>query len=159
MTDVTAWLSSDALDLMVNDADVWAPAETGGVLCGYWVTDQEVVISTAIGAGPNASHDTTGFEPDAEFQLHAIADVYERSGRHRTYLGDWHTHPAGGAALSGTDRATARRIARSRTARCPRPIMLLLSGPDEWGLSGWVVTRGLWRTDTKTLTFRGFTGA
>lgn len=122
---------------MVVDADRWAPEETGGVLLGYWVHDTEVVVTEALDAGPASSHSESGFHPDAAYQERRIAEVYEASGRHHTYLGDWHTHPAGGHGLSRMDRRTMREIGRSSEAGCPRPLMLVLADRFDWRLAVW----------------------
>lgn len=113
------------------------PEETGGVLLGY--SDEsgfEIVIEHAIGPGPEASHARTYFLPDQNFHEQEIARIYSTSGRMSTYLGDWHSHPAGGAYLSKTDRKTLERISRAETARFPRPLMALLAGP-EWEITIW----------------------
>lgn len=140
-SELEFWLSETALCLMASDGSACAPAETGGVLLGYWVDDTEVVVTDAIGGGPAAVHLTTGFTPDAAYQEGRIAELYERSGRYHTYLGDWHTHPAGGLRLSRTDRRTARRIAREESARCPRPLMVLLADQSDWRVAAWAVDR------------------
>jgi len=127
---------------MVQDASRCAPEETGGVVLGYWVDDSEAVITEHVGPGPDAQHDITGFVPDAQYQRERIAQIYERTGRTHTYLGDWHSHPLGGLGLSRTDRRTARRIAKATDARCPRPLMLLLAcDGGHWRGTVWCRTR------------------
>jgi integrative and conjugative element protein (TIGR02256 family) len=90
------------------------------------------VISSVIGPGPRASHRATSFTPDAAWQEEQLAEVYEQAGRRLHYLGDWHTHPRGTVRLSGTDRATLRRIADHPDARAPHPVMALLAGGPLW---------------------------
>lgn len=136
--ELGVWIASDALQAMFAEADTWAPEEVGGVLVGYWVDPTEVVITDVVEAGPAATHSRVGFSPDADYQERRIAELYEASGRYHTYLGDWHSHPAGGLSLSSTDRKTARRIAHTRTARCPRPLMVVLAGQDDWHVAAWV---------------------
>lgn len=85
---------------MVAEANAAVPCETGGVLMGYWSdSGTEVVIVTLIGPGPRAERATDGLMPDHAFQEAAVERVYRESGRIVTYLGDWHTHPKGIAAL------------------------------------------------------------
>lgn len=128
---------------MVADAELWAPTETGGILMGYWADDANVVVTANIEAGPAARHDSTGFQPDAKFQELAVASHYEASGRFDTYLGDWHTHPAGGLALSWRDLRTMRRIARTAEARCPTPVMMVFArGSGGWRHAAWTRNTG-----------------
>ncbi len=111
--------------VILADARRYAPDETGGILLGY--RDEPARLSEVVelvGAGPGARRESHRFEPDAPWQRKRIAELYERWGRTLVYLGDWHSHPLGGGP-SGLDRATARRIALTPTARCPHPIMLV----------------------------------
>lgn len=128
---------------MVDDGSRWAPEETGGILVGYWTAEDEAVVTAVIDAGPNSTRSTDGFHPDAEYQAAEVAKLYEQSGRYHGYLGDWHTHPLGGTALSRTDRRTMRRIARDADARCPRPLMILLADATAWRAAVWSVDRHL----------------
>jgi integrative and conjugative element protein (TIGR02256 family) len=121
----TAWLSTSALTVMRADAELHRTCETGGLLLGY-VQDPDVVICDVIGPGPGAQRTDTTFLPDDRWQTEELAERYAASGRSHTYLGDWHTHPAGAGTLSGRDRRTLRRIARARQARIAAPVSLVL---------------------------------
>ena len=120
-------------------ADQSFPNESGGSLMGYWdKSGREVVITDVVEPGPKARHARTSFTPDYEFQEQRIADIYSASGRIHTYLGDWHSHPNGPAALSGTDTRTLKNIASFPQARAAKPIMILLSGrPEVWKVTAW----------------------
>lgn len=123
------WLAQSALEAMVAEARRTEPLESGGVLLGWRdQTGTELVVAHVLGPGPDATHRRTKFSPDTDWQRKEIAAAYEASGRRVTYLGDWHSHPSGGAVPSRRDEKTARRIARSRSARAPQPVMLILSG-------------------------------
>lgn len=89
----------------------------------------EVVVLSTIGAGPQARRGATWLKPDHEWQLRQLEDVYVRSGRTVTYLGDWHTHPGGTPVPSWRDRRTLRAVRRSARARAPRPLMMIV-GPE-----------------------------
>lgn len=133
-----AWLAGEALAFMQRKADRCAPLETGGVLLGYRAMQtDEPVITAAIGPGKGAFHGDGWFVPDQEFHVQAIAKAYHKSGRRITYLGDWHTHPGGGAGLSLRDRKTLYSIARTRSARAPRPVMLILASGAQWHPKVW----------------------
>lgn len=103
--------------------------ETGGVLLG-WRERDDVVVTHVVGPGPLASHEAKAFSPDSEWQAAQIAELYEASGRRLAYLGDWHTHPVGVARPSRRDEATLVRIASTRSARCPDPVMVILGAGD-----------------------------
>lgn len=133
-----AWLVVDALEDMLDEAAGRAPLETGGVLLGYVSPRGEpehVVVEAVLGPGPRARHSKTQFEPDSRWQEGEIAQRYELSGRITTYLGDWHTHPMGPPLPSRRDRQTARAIAQKKSARMPRPLMLILGFDPEDGWS------------------------
>jgi integrative and conjugative element protein (TIGR02256 family) len=128
------WLTDAVLEAMVAEARGTEPLESGGVLLG-WQDGQgmELVVARIVGPGPRAVHRRTRFSPDDDWQREQIADAYVASGRTVSYLGDWHSHPGGGDTPSRRDERTARRIARSRSARARRPVMLILSGEaDTW---------------------------
>ena len=126
------WWAAAALEEALREAQRAYPLETGGLLLGWTTGPGAVVISQVIGPGPRATHRATSFAPDVAWQERQLADAYERAGRRLQYLGDWHTHPRGTIRLSGTDRATLRRIARHPDARAPHPVMAVLAGGPPW---------------------------
>lgn len=116
------WIPKGWLNEMQAWADKAYPLETGGTLMGYHA-EGEVVITAITGPGPKEVHAENAFVPDYEHQDAEIAKVYAASDRHHTYLGDWHTHPGGGAALSPRDKRTLRIISPHLPARVHTPIM------------------------------------
>jgi len=130
-----------------------APLETGGVLLGFVDADAPfaVEVLAQAGPGPDAEHRRHRFVPDSAWQTARIADVYSRSGRVITYLGDWHSHPGGSAWPSRLDRRTAARIARSKAARAPRPLMLIVSGASLEELNAYRFARFRLRTAELTV--------
>ncbi len=104
------------------------PDETGGILLGYQAPgSEEIVITHLVGAGPNSKASSSHFDPDGEWQEKEVARIYAESGRHATYLGDWHSHPKGAARPSRKDQRTARSIAEFRDARMAHPLMLIVA--------------------------------
>ena len=115
------------LEWLVEQASEHAPVETGGVLLGLHDNKcRHATVTELVNAGPNAKRETHRFDPDGPWQSAQIAKLYEDSGRALHYLGDWHSHPLGGKP-SPLDRATAKRIATTRAARCPHPVFLILT--------------------------------
>jgi integrative and conjugative element protein (TIGR02256 family) len=129
----TVWVAKSAWTALVKESDRQWPLETGGILLGYRA-GSDYVVTAIIGPGPDARHFPRAFLPDADWQAHRLAEAYAQSERRHTYLGDWHTHPAGPALLSRTDKRTLRKVARFEAARCPLPLMLLLADGRPWRL-------------------------
>lgn len=119
---MTAWVAASTLSTLALEARQYPDLETGGLLLGYW-KDDEIVVASATGPGPNAQRGRTWFRPDQQWQTEDLARAYAASGRTMTYLGDWHTHPGGTAIPSRTDRRTMRAIKREAAARQSRPLM------------------------------------
>lgn len=130
------WLPEALLDEMTALAMRAHPNETGGVLIGY-DAGNGVVVTAITGPGPKAVHDLDAFIPDYTYQNGEIVRIYRESERRHTYLGDWHSHPDGGAILSSKDKRTLRRIANHRPARVPAPIMGILAGGACWDFAVW----------------------
>jgi integrative and conjugative element protein (TIGR02256 family) len=131
------WLKKRNLELMIAEAGQFAPKETGGVLMGYR-TRGSVVITDVVGAGPNATHAQTFYRSDLAHERREIARIYEQSNRMHSYLGDWHTHPAGLLKLSRKDKVALKSVATCKEARVQRPITGILAGQDElWQFHIW----------------------
>lgn len=132
----TAWVDKRLLGQMREESKRWFPQETGGVLMGYW-SDQDATITDIIGPGPKALHTRYSFTPDAKWQEDEIARLYDESGRVKTYLGDWHSHPYGTSCLSVKDLVTLIRVALYKPARAPKPLMGILYNNPHWELVVW----------------------
>ncbi len=87
------------------------PVETGGLLFGERDdAARTITIEAASGPPADSTHSQTGFVRgirDLDQALNALG--YKASDR-AGYLGDWHTHPNGVAALSATDRNAAQGL-------------------------------------------------
>ena len=138
------WVGVNSLRTLTELSKRQAPAETGGVLLGYWRADRRTaVITHIVGPGPSARHGEVSFEPDHEYHLAEIARIYDASGRIATYLGDWHSHPGGSTSLSSIDRVTLARIAATEDARAPRA-MMGIAAPSRgvWNFRIWIARPG-----------------
>jgi integrative and conjugative element protein (TIGR02256 family) len=135
----TIWLADQARDLIVVASEDAEPHETGGILLGYEVpADHAVVITHLIGPGPESKSSRSHFVPDGKWQEGEVARIYEASGRHTTYLGDWHSHPDGIARPSKKDERTARDIAKTLEARIRNPLMLIAASDKEsWRIAAY----------------------
>lgn len=136
MTDLrraaaTVWLPIAILDRMRLEADAKAPLETGGVVLGYWASAAEVVVTACGSPGPDAVHLRHAFKHDERYDERLITERYQASDGVETYLGTWHTHPGTRhASPSRADRRALRLIATSAEARAPRPLMIIMAGPE-----------------------------
>jgi integrative and conjugative element protein (TIGR02256 family) len=122
------WISDSIFQRMIDEAEKWAPYETGGVFMGYQAQNNDLVVTDLIDAGDNATHKYIRFSPDQDYQLEQIAHVYVGSGGTITYLGDWHTHPNSPPEPSLLDKRTLTRIALTPESKNMRPIMAILGG-------------------------------
>lgn len=159
MKKATLFVPAGVLCDLEREANRHFPDESGGVLLGYADADKPKRIQAVdqIGPGPEATHERHRFEPDAAWQTERIAAAYDESGRVVTYLGDWHSHPCGSAVPSVLDRSTARLIARSREARAPHPLMMIVHGcPGEWQVAAY--RWGFWRLHEATVVITGGLG-
>ncbi len=125
------------------------------MLVGY-ETEGEIVVVQTIAGGPRAIRRRGGFEPDGLWQEGELARIYEASGYHHTYLGDWHSHPAGVGRPSGRDKKTAKSVARERASRTSHPTTLIVASA--WRNRSWEVAafRFCRRRGFEELTIRRF---
>ena len=130
------WIPERLREAMIALAGEAYPNETGGVLVGY-DAGNGLVVTDITGPGPAAQHEPAAFTPDAAYQEAEVARLYRNSGRLHTYLGDWHSHPDGGATLSAKDKRTLKRISRHKEARMREPVMAILAGKIHWELCAW----------------------
>jgi integrative and conjugative element protein (TIGR02256 family) len=139
-------LAAALREQMLTEAKQHAPRETGGVLLGVRDTaESHVRVTELVGAGPSAKRERFRFVPDGPWQRRQIAGRYLASGRTLEYIGDWHSHPHGNGP-SRLDRATARKIARTASARCAHPIFVIAACIDgSWELRAYRFTRRRFR--------------
>lgn len=153
---VNLWLDQRVADNIVARADASFPLETGGLLVGY-MTEQGPVVTAVIGAGPGATATSTSFLPDAQAQQRELNDIYSRTQGKDTYLGDWHSHPAGLPAMSRRDHRTLTSIARHPRARLSRPTMLIAAGAQgRWEFGAFIAKRRFLGVSFDCITVRMF---
>ena len=140
------WLASHVMRIMHRHAAELCPLETGGILLG-WRSGEDSVVTDMRGPGLRALHGRYNFLPDHKWQLDEIQRAFDGSNGDIDYLGDWHSHPDGIAAMSHQDQITLRKITR----RVKNPLMLILAGArddSDWTAGCWKGLRhgrALWR--------------
>lgn len=129
------WLTAQVAQAMRQHARKLCPLETGGILLG-WRSGEDRVVVDMRGPGLRALHGRQCFLPDHTWQLDEIHRAFKESNGDIDYLGDWHSHPNGTAAMSQQDSITLRRITR----RVKEPLMLIIAGTLdnlEWAAGCW----------------------
>lgn len=117
-----------------------APFETGGILLGRELTDGTRLILSILGSGPNASATRASFVPDYEWQQAELERALLQSPD-LSYLGDWHSHPAGRVVPSETDRRLLGSIRSEATSQCPDPVMIICGGIFSWTLRAFALDK------------------
>jgi integrative and conjugative element protein (TIGR02256 family) len=102
--------------------------ETGGVLMGYYLNGNEVVVTHASLPGKNAIQQRNSVEFDIPFCQSFINDVYGLTNGYVSYIGDWHSHTMNILAPSSVDKTELKKIALSKKTRLSDPLMLIVYG-------------------------------
>jgi integrative and conjugative element protein (TIGR02256 family) len=80
------------------------PAETGGVLLGYYDFNiQAVVVVTGLPAPPDSKATQESFERGVEGLAEAVRAASARTAGVVGYIGEWHSHPRGHSASPSPD--------------------------------------------------------
>lgn len=80
------------------------PAETGGVLLGYYDFNvQTVVIVDALPAPADSQASGTSFERGVEGTMESVLEARRRTANIVGYVGEWHSHPPGHSAAPSRD--------------------------------------------------------
>ena len=117
----------DRLDAL--SAHCQGQAEAGGILLGARrAGDIEVVGMTE--PGPMDQQRLWMFARSDPSHQKAAEAAWLASGGTITFVGEWHTHPAGGVEASSQDVGSWRSQAR----RTGRPMVYVLAMPRQWGL-------------------------
>ncbi|MGO9762977.1 MAG: Mov34/MPN/PAD-1 family protein [Solirubrobacteraceae bacterium] len=117
--------------------------ETGGILLGHDPSTEGIIRVTHAGdAGPAAERRVDFFLRDLQHSRRLAARAWLTDGS--DWVGEWHTHPAGGARPSTRDLDTYRRILASTPAFEVFLSVIITPGTrdDEWRqpqLHLWVV--------------------
>ena len=135
-TNKSIWIKYAHIKFFLEQYNFWAPKETGGILMGYKL-EHKIYVTDIVGPGPKAIHEKESFTPDNDYHENEIAQIYERSGRIHTYIGEWHTHPENESYLSGRDKKTLKNISTNPLCRLPQPVMIIL-GTSPFEFKSWL---------------------
>lgn len=130
LDDWTVRIAPNVKD-MIEDARGPGVVETGGILLGGFDREQKTLFVTAALPSPADSRaGRTYYERGAQGVQDAIATAELITLGHLTYIGEWHTHPAGSTSdLSDLDRTLLSWVADLRHLFL-MPGLLLVLGDD-----------------------------
>lgn len=116
-------IASNIIDDMRISLQEHSPNETGGVLVGNisWAT-HTIIITKTLPAPEDSKRSSTTFELGTKGLKEKIEKIHNSTNNHLTYVGTWHSHPAGGLA-SRTDKDTLIELTQERT---PIPTVCLI---------------------------------
>jgi proteasome lid subunit RPN8/RPN11 len=87
------------------------PRETGGLLVGRLNAAKKIAYVTRLVRAPADSRGTPYFFTRGTERLPEVLEHIERrTGSLLTYVGEWHSHPMGGSALSDTDKEAVIKL-------------------------------------------------
>lgn len=98
--------------------------ETGGVMMGYSIGEEQWLVTFASGPGPRAVHHATSIMFDDEY-LRKLVRKVSRSRRWQ-YLGDWHSHTVRRLSPSKGDKRTIWAKASQSVYMSSSPLMLIV---------------------------------
>lgn len=131
VADWAVSVSEEVLAGIIGDRHEAGHQETGGILVGAWdrQTRQGYVVR-CFTPPPDSVSMPSGFIRGAEGVYQELAEVQRRTANNLTYVGEWHTHPAGmRSAPSQDDRILLRWIA-ANLIYLDVPPMMLIAGED-----------------------------
>jgi integrative and conjugative element protein (TIGR02256 family) len=100
--------------------------ETGGILMGYPLNDNDWLITYASKPGPNAVREPRSIFFDDQYLRNLVRRLNRRGlGRWR-YIGDWHSHTVRRLSPSRADRRTVLEKATQARYASTSPIMLIV---------------------------------
>jgi integrative and conjugative element protein (TIGR02256 family) len=111
------------------------PAETGGILLGYWDLNLDaIVLVDALAAPPDSNADSTSFVRGSEGLLNQVIETRRRTANVVSYIGEWHSHPPGASSNpSMTDMAQLAILAQ-QMSNDGLPVISLIVGEGEFSL-------------------------
>ena len=111
------------------------PNETGGLLFGIIdQKDKTITLVKACRAPDNSVSTPTSFERGAYKSTKILDDCHERTGGIVTYVGEWHSHPIGCAALPSQDDVGQLHFLTSALQIDGIPALMLIISDSSFGL-------------------------
>lgn len=123
----TVHLDAQLLSKISGIARQHLPNEVGSSLSGYYTEDgfDAYVLDTAP-VPPDSNGSRTSFERGIEGLKGFFSSLTGNRTSRQHYVGEWHSHPTGGARPSSTDIKSGMDIAHDKNAPCKEIISLIL---------------------------------
>lgn len=100
--------------------------ETGGILMGYQINEQDWMITYASEPGPNAVKMTHSVLFDDHYLKNLIKRLSGKDAGRWQYIGDWHSHTVKRLSPSKVDKHTVLEKASQAKYASNSPIMLIV---------------------------------
>jgi integrative and conjugative element protein (TIGR02256 family) len=125
-------VDKEIIDELLDFCTKAKDSETGGILVGIYNERLDTArIKKVISAPPDSKWGTSWFHRGTS-GLQNIVDEYWTKKR-QYYLGEWHYHPQSEPEPSITDQNQMKEIAKSRSYKCPEPVLLIIGGGPKMG--------------------------
>ena len=127
--DWTVTVSCDLLREIGRQRTQRLPRETGGVLLG--TTDlvrRRITVLAHIASPPDSEEWPTAYIRGVEGLSDAVVDTAGATGGQVTYVGEWHSHPAGAALRPSGDDARQFAWLADHMAQDGLPALMLIAG-------------------------------
>ncbi len=118
--------------------------ETGGILLGCIRGPHMEVLGFTI-SGPGDIEQPHSFVRQDRIHQQSAVQAWEASRETVTFVGEWHTHPAGPPSPSSIDITSWNSLAR----RTSHALVFIVVSPQGWSVN--LVRRGTYRVRTRTL--------
>jgi integrative and conjugative element protein (TIGR02256 family) len=120
-------------ELMRDEAERSRPNETGGVLVGFEKDSGDLVVTAAVGPGPNALHSRSRFRRDGDYSQTEVDRLHHVTSGRDDYIGEWHSHPESGGPSAMDYRSMSWIGANASYAR-PAPVLVIMERTrrNEW---------------------------
>jgi integrative and conjugative element protein (TIGR02256 family) len=115
--------------------------ETGGILIGRYSPEHDrAIVAKLSGAPGDSSRGTNWFRRGIKGLQPLLIRLWQEN---KYYIGEWHFHPNAAANPSPDDSSQMFEFSRTRTLKCPEPVLLILGGNVHgvWHVSGYVYRR------------------
>jgi len=135
ITDDTQYgikITDDLIDNIISICDMSNRKETGGILIGYYSSDQKWAhITLATRPTKDSKHSFCTFFRGVWGLMHLLDNEWEKNGCY--YIGEWHYHPRALPIPSPKDIKQMMLFSRDLQLKCPEPILLIVGGDS----TGW----------------------
>jgi len=114
------------------------PNETGGVLLGVLDSERRSCLITEALPSPSDSEEwPTSYIRGCHGLLESVADIEAATVGQLTYIGEWHSHPAGCSTRpSGLDLQAFAALKQERDAECLPTVILIVGESQEFSVMG-----------------------